>query len=151
MPNERGASLIVLLLAFVILGLGLWLLISRTAENRVDAFAAAGVPLDETRRQRTLADMRAIGQANELMRADTGSYAATLAGLEAGQYLASVPSTDAWGNPWVYARENGGFRLTSLGADGMPGPSPPLPWTMGAYACDLIMRSGQMVQAPAAR
>ena len=151
MRDERGASLIVLLLALVIVALSLWLIISRTAENSVGALAGAGAPLDETKRQRTIADMQAIGRANALMKADTGSYAASLTDLEAGGYLVKVPAIDGWGSPWTYTAATGSFTLTSLGADASPGPVPPTPWIGGSHACDLIMTNGQLVQAPTAR
>lgn len=151
MRDERGASLIALLLALVIAFLALWLIISKTAENSVGALAGAGAPLDETKRQRTIADMQAIGRANALMRADTGSYAGSLDDLEAGGYLVKVPAIDGWGNPWIYTSGNGSFTLTSLGADGDAGPVPPTPWTGGSHACDLTMTNGQLVQAPMER
>ncbi len=151
MRDERGASLIALLLALVIVALALWLIISRTADIRIDALAGAGAPLDETKRQRTIADMQAIGRANALMRADTGSYAGSLADLEDGGYLEKVPAADGWGNGFVYVMGSGSFELTSLGADGAAGPTPPSPWTGGSHVCDLIMLNGQIVQAPASR
>ncbi len=151
MRSERGASLIVVVLGLLIVALAIWWLIGRAAEDTVGAFSEVGMPLDETKRQRTIADMQAIGRANAAMRADTGSYALTFAALETGGYLAQVPTVDGWGTPWMYAASEAGFALTSLGSDGAAGPEPPSPWTGGAYPCDLVMKDGQLVQAPASR
>ena len=82
MCNERGASLIGIVLGLAILGIGAGVILSRYANDSVDAVAGAGVPLDETRRQRTITDMRTLGQAIALMQADRGAYPATLAELE---------------------------------------------------------------------
>lgn len=151
MRSEDGVSLIALLIVLVVLAVGLYVLISRTAENSVGALAGAGAPLDETKRQRTLADMRAIGDAIRLMQADTGRPPANLAALEAGGYLETVPAADGWGNAFTYTTGPDGFELRSLGSDGRAGPPPPQPWTGGSYACDLIMANGQLTQAPAQR
>lgn len=153
MPNQRGASLIVVLLALAIAGLALWLVISRFAEDSVGLLAESGAPLDETNRTRTLADMQAIGGANAVMRADTGRYAANLAALQERGYLERVPMNDGWGTAWVYVtgRSGSAFVLTSMGSDGAAGPAPPDPWVGGSYACDLIMENGQLTQAPTAR
>ena len=87
MRSERGTSLIGIVLGMVILGLGAGLVISRYANSSVDALVGAGLPLDDTRRQRTITDMRAIGQAISLMRADRGAYPAKLAELESAGFL----------------------------------------------------------------
>jgi len=152
MRKERGASLIALLLVLAIAGLVMWLVISRFAEDSVELFGESGAPLDETKRTRTLADMQAIGRAIDLMRADKGSYPANLAELEAEGYLVIVPPNDGWGNAWTYTTGSAsGFTLVSLGSDAAAGPMPPQPWTTGSYACDLVMKNGQMTQAPAGR
>jgi type II secretory pathway pseudopilin PulG len=151
MRNERGASLIVLLLVLAIVGLSAWLVLSRYVGGSVDALAGAGMPLDETRQQRTITDMRTIGQAIALMRADSGAYPANLADLEASGFLARVPAVDGWGNAWSYTAGPNGFTLVSLGEDGRAGPAPPQPWTGGSHACDLVMTNGQFTQAPSER
>jgi hypothetical protein len=148
MRNERGASLIALLLALVIVGGTAWLVIGRYIDSSVGALADSGMPLDETRRQRTITDMRVIGQALTLMQADGGAYPANLAELEAGGFLVRVPAVDGWGNAWSYTTGPNGFTLVSLGEDGRDGPPPPQPWTTGSHACDLIMTNGQFTQIP---
>ena len=150
MRNQRGASLIVLVLVLAIVGLTVWLVVSYTS-NSLDALAGAGAPLDDTNRQRTLADMKVIGDAIRLMQADSGDLPTSLAGLVAGGYLVTVPTTDGWGNALVYMTSSSGFELHSLGSDGRAGPAPPQPWTSGSHACDLIMTNGQFTQAPSSR
>jgi hypothetical protein len=134
-----------------LLAVGLYLIISRTAQDSVDALAGAGAPLDETRRQRTLADMRAIRDAIRLMQADTGAPPSSFAALEAGGYLASVPANDGWGNPFVYVAGRTEYEITSLGSDGRAGPAAPQPWISGSYACDLVLHNGEFTQAPSGR
>ena len=151
MRNERGTSLIAIVLGLVILGLSAGLVISRYANSSVDALAGSGAPLDETRRQRTITDMRAIGQAIALMRADRGAYPENLAELETAGFFVRVPAVDGWGNAWSYSTGPNGFTLVSLGEDGRAGPPPPQPWTGGSHACDLVMTNGQFTQAPTSR
>ena len=151
MRNERGTSLIAIVLGLGILGLSAGLVISRYANNSVEALAGSGAPLDETRRQRTITDMRAIGQAIALMRADRGAYPENLAELETAGFFVRVPAIDGWGNAWNYSTGPNGFTLVSLGEDGRAGPPPPQPWTGGSHACDLVMTNGQFTQAPGAR
>jgi len=151
MRNERGASLIAVLIVLVLLAGGLYFIISRTANSSVGALADAGMQLDETKRQRTISDMRAIADAIRLMQADTGRAPASLADLQRGGYLEVVPVNDGWGHAFVYAVEGNNFELTSLGSDGRAGPAPPQPWTGGSYPCDLILYNGQFTQTPATR
>ncbi|MGD8329552.1 MAG: type II secretion system protein GspG, partial [Acidobacteriota bacterium] len=149
--NERGAALIAVLIVLVLLAVGLYFIISRTANSSVGALANAGAQLDETKRQRTLSDMRAIADAIRLMQADTGRAPASLADLQHGGYLEVVPMNDAWGHGFIYAVDGNQFELTSLGSDGRAGPAPPQPWTGGSYPCDLTLTNGQFTQAPATR
>jgi type II secretory pathway pseudopilin PulG len=151
MADQRGISLIGILLVLALVCFAAWYVIGRTATSGVGVLADAGAPLDETKRQRTLVDMHAIGRANDLMRADTGRYAPTLAALESGGYMEKVPPADGWGTAWIYATGARGFTLTSLGSDGRPGPEAPSPWTAWAYPCDLVMENGQLTQAPTGR
>jgi hypothetical protein len=86
-----------------------------------------------------------------MMQVDTGAYPQELSELHDGGYLALVPATDGWRNAWVYETEEDGYTLTSLGADGRPGPAPPSPWISGAYDCDLVLTNGQITQGPSGR
>ena len=148
-PGQLGNSLLGLLIALAVIGLTAWFVISRYSSAGVGALADAGLQLDETKRQRTIGDMRVIGDAIRLMQADTGRPPGALAALQDGRYLALVPMVDGWGNAWTYTVGRDGFSLTSMGSDGRAGPDPPTPWGGGSYACDLVMRNGQMTQAPA--
>ena len=152
--RERGSSLIVLVIGLLVVGLAAWLVMRGLQKSREVSGAGgpgAAAPMGHSRQQRTLTDMRTIGQALSLMQVDTGAYPGEIVELEHGGYLASVPSADAWGTEWIYATEPGSYTLTSLGADGQPGPAPPIPWTTGAYSCDLVLTNGQMTQGPSGR
>jgi general secretion pathway protein G len=91
---------------------------------------------DEAKRTKALADMKAVEQALNLYRLDTGEYPTTQQGLEAlvkrpttpplprvwnpEGYLERVP-LDPWGRPYVYLADGRRFTLKSLGADGVEG------------------------------
>ena len=152
--HERGTSLIVLLIGLVIVGLVGWLVMSRLQQSREISGAeelGAAAPMAQAGQQRTITDMRAMGRALSFMQVDTGAYPEELVELEHGGYLALVPKADGWGFAWIYTAAAGGYTLTSLGADGRPGPAPPSPWTAGAYDCDLVLTNGQITQGPSGR
>jgi len=152
--HERGSSLIVLVIGLLIVGLVAWLVMSRLQQSRELSGAeelGAAAPMDHSRQQRTVTDMQTIGRALALMQVDTGAYPQEFVELERGGYLTLVPPADAWGNAWIYETGPDSFTLTSLGADGQPGPAPPTPWTSGAYDCDLVLTNGQITQGPAGR
>ena len=113
--------------------------------------AGMAASMDRSRQQRTMSDMQVIGRALALMQVDTGDYPQELAELERGGYLTMVPGTDAWGNSWAYSPGPEGYTLTSLGADGHPGPPPPSPWVAGAYDCDLVLSNGEITRGPTGR
>jgi general secretion pathway protein G len=91
---------------------------------------------DEARRTKAIADMKAVEQALNLYRLDTGGFPTTEQGLTAlvrkpdkppiprtwnpDGYLDRVP-VDPWGNQYVYVSGSGRFTLKSLGADGVEG------------------------------
>ena len=91
---------------------------------------------DDARRTKAIADMKAIEQALNLYRLDSGVYPTTEQGLEAlvrrpdrppaprawnpNGYLERVP-VDPWGRPYVYLAESSRFTLRSYGADGVEG------------------------------
>ncbi len=150
--DARGSSLIGILIVLVIGGFISWYAMTTYLDSAADSsLPGAGAPLDETKRQTTMADMQTIGRTIQLMQADTGSTPARLAELQEGGYLVRVPVRDGWGTAWVYTMGRDGFTLTSLGADGLAGPAPPVDWTSGAYDADIVLRNGQFVQAPAGR
>lgn len=93
---------------------------------------------EDARRTKAIADMKAIEQALNLYRLDTGTYPTTAQGLEAlvhrpetppvprgykvDGYLERVP-LDPWGRSFVYVYASGDsrFLLRSYGADGVEG------------------------------
>jgi len=91
---------------------------------------------DEARHTKAVADMKAIEQALNLYRLDTGGYPTTEQGLDAlvhkpatppvprtwnpNGYLEGTP-VDPWGNAYVYVTDGNHFTLKSLGADGVEG------------------------------
>lgn len=153
MPGrQEGSSLIGILIVLVIGGFIAWFAMATYLDTTgSSSLPGAGAPLDETKRQTTMADMQAIGRAVQLTQADTGSLPGRLAELQEGGYLVRVPAGDGWGTPWAYTTGRDGFTLTSLGSDGRAGPAPPSPWATGAYDADIVLRNGQFVQAPSGR
>lgn len=85
----------------------------------------------EARVQRTAADMKAIGEAIELFRADVGRDPERLSDLwerpadprrwGPAPYLREYPPKDPWGNEYVLEVQPDQLRLVSYGADGAPG------------------------------
>ena len=127
MSEQRGFSLVEILVVLVILGL----LVSVVAPTVVNQ-------ADEARVQKVYADFANIATALKLYRLDNFLYPSSEQGLVAlverstldpeprnfkrGGYLDRVP-VDPWGQPYLYLSpgENGEFDLYSLGADGLSG------------------------------
>ncbi len=127
MKQQRGFSLVEILVVLVILGL-LVSVVAPTVLNRAD----------EARVQKVYADFANIEAALKLYRLDNFNYPTTEQGLEAlvapsgldpvprnfkqGGYLERTPM-DPWGRPYLYLSpgDNGEFDLYSLGADGLTG------------------------------
>jgi hypothetical protein len=103
------------------------------------------------RQRRTMADMRNVATANFVMREDTGRYAQNLAELAENEYLRVAPTTDGWGNAYVYMTGANTYTLTSLGSDGAAGPAPPRVWLDEPYDPDIVLTDGQFTQAPTGR
>ena len=127
--NNRGFTLIELMVVLVILGILAGLIVPRIM----------GRP-EEARRTKTRMQMEGIETALKLYKLDNGNYPSTDQGLQAlveppttgtlprnwreGGYLekGKVPK-DAWGNNFVYLcpGNHGEYDLSSYGADGEPG------------------------------
>jgi len=127
MKQQRGFSLIEILVVLVIMGL----LISVVAPNVINQ-------ADDARVKKVYADFANIETALKLYRLDNFIYPTSEQGLEAlvepsgldpiprnfkqGGYLERLPR-DPWGSPYQYLSpgENGEFDLYTLGADGLSG------------------------------
>jgi len=103
---------------------------------------------DRARQRGTLADMRSIASANGTYEIDNGQAAPTLDEL-GPYYLNPVAPVDRWGAAWEYEGPDPSYELRSLGSDSTAGPLPPDPWADEPYECDLVLRAGVFVQAPA--
>jgi general secretion pathway protein G len=120
--NQRGFTLIEVLVVIIILGLIAALVVPRITGR-----------LDEAKVEATKIQMRAIKDALEQYKLDNGTYPTTEQGLKAlvekpntpplpsrwRPYLDKLPQ-DAWGRDFVYLSPgiNRPFELRSLGADG---------------------------------
>jgi general secretion pathway protein G len=129
--NDRGFTLIELMVVIVILGILAGLIVPRIM----------GRP-EEARRTKAQIQMESIETSLHLYKLDNGAYPTTEQGLQAlveaptvgqlpkawreGGYLAKgrVPK-DPWGNDYVYlspgVHDEDGFDITSYGSDGEPG------------------------------
>lgn len=127
MRQQRGFSLIEILVVLVIMGL----LISVVAPTVLNS-------ADDARIQKVQADFKAVETALKIYRLDNFVYPSTEQGLVAlvepstlepeprnfkqGGYLQEVPM-DPWGREYLYLSpgENGEVDIFSYGADGLPG------------------------------
>ena len=127
MREQRGFSLIEILVVLVIMGL----LISVVAPTVLNS-------ADDARIQKVQADFKAVETALKIYRLDNFVYPSTEQGLVAlvepstlepeprnfkqGGYLQEVPM-DPWGREYLYLSpgENGEVDIFSYGADGLPG------------------------------
>ena len=129
MPTRRapGYTLLEIMVVVFILGLLATLVAPKILGRTEDA-----------RRTKAIADMKAVEQALNLYRLDTGSYPTTAQGLEALVHQPTTPPVprgwraegylerlpvDPWGHPYVYVSTGGDghFVLRSYGADGVEG------------------------------
>jgi len=122
--RQRGYTLAEMLVVLVILAL-LTALIAPRVLGRVG----------QAKGQTAKVQAENLVQAVEMFRLDVGRYPAAAEGLAvlltdpgnapgwAGPYLSrKLLPPDPWGQPFTYTlREDGGFAISSLGADGKPG------------------------------
>ncbi len=123
--DEKGFTLIEILVVVMILGL----LISLAAPRIIGR-------TDDARITKARADIRAVEEALNLYKLDSGSYPSTEQGLGAlvdkpetgevprrwrdGGYLERVPA-DPWDGEFLYASDGRAYVLRCLGADGEEG------------------------------
>ena len=126
-PRPAGYTLLEIMVVVFILGLLATLVAPKILGRTEDA-----------RRTKAIADMKAIEQALNLYRLDTGTYPTTAQGIDAlvhkpetppvprgwkaDGYLERVP-LDPWGHAYIYVYAPGDSRfvLRSYGADGVEG------------------------------
>lgn len=122
--NERGFTLIELIVVVIILGLLAGLVAPKF-------FGKLGMSKQNTAKSQ----IALFGSALDEFRLDNGRYPTTTEGLEAlrtkpedtknwaGPYLPKAIPQDPWGNEYIYTSpgEHGPYDLTSYGLDGEPG------------------------------
>jgi general secretion pathway protein G len=124
--------------------------------------AAIAIPnmlnaINRGRQKRTLADMRTLGTALEAYAVDNDTYPPGITSVEELQpllcpdYLASLPLSDGWNQPFIFTSdaEGLGYEIISYGRDLAPGPDD------GGYVegftdfdYDMIYQNGHFVQYP---
>lgn len=119
MHNERGFSLLEIMVVLVIIGIMAAIVAPRFIDRA-----------DEAKIEATKAQMGNIAQALKMYRLQNGRYPDSSSGLNAlagkdkggKRYMDTVPK-DAWGNDFVYLSPgvHGDFDILSYGADGKSG------------------------------
>lgn len=125
--NQRGFTLIEILVVVTILGILAAIVVPRILERP-----------EQARRTKATVDIKGIEESLGLFKLDNGFYPSTEQGLQAlvvkpqtgripsrypeEAYLKKAP-VDPWGNPYVYLSPgvHGQYDIISYGADGEPG------------------------------
>jgi len=125
--NQRGFTLIEILVVVLILGILAGIVVPRLLDKP-----------EEARRTKAAVQIRGLEEALAIFKLDNGFYPDTEQGLEAlvekpatgriptrwraGGYIKKIPK-DPWGNDYIYISpgSHGDFDLSSYGADGQPG------------------------------
>lgn len=123
-PQQKGFTLIELMVVIVILGILAGVVVPRIMDNP-----------DKARVAKAKHDITALGSALDVYRLDNFTYPTTDQGLEAlvtqpseaanwksGGYIKKLKK-DPWGNDYLYLNpgQHGELDIYSLGADGAPG------------------------------
>jgi len=142
--RETGFTLIELLIVVAIIGL----------------IAAIAIPnlrnaMNKAKQSKTLADIKAIGNALESYAVDNNTYPKSLTDANAqvlsgylSLYIKTIPPGDGWSNPWHIDTNSAGtiYTITSYGADGIGGTNPGGPTS--AFDCDIVFTNNSFYQWP---
>jgi general secretion pathway protein G len=140
--RDRGYTLIELLVVVAIIGV----------------VAAIAIPnllnsLGRARQKRTMADIRALGEAIEMYQTDHQFYpnysnvTAENLGNALKIYVRAYNSRDGWNQPFHYDSDGEHYTVLSYGSDRSPGPNTGLGTTTSLKA-DIVFSNGVFVQWP---
>src|SRR5712692_10411826 len=143
--DQRGFTLIELLIVVAIIGL----IAALAMPNLMNA-------LQRAKQTKTMAEIKAIGDALEKYAVDNNVYPRGLTNADAGVvsgyvsplYLRNVPAGDGWSHAWhIDSSANDTlYTITSYGRDGAPGPVNGGPTT--SLDCDIVYSNGSFYQWP---
>ena len=111
--------------------------------------------MNKAKQSKTLADIKAIGNAMESYAVDNNTYPKGLTDANAqilsgnvSRYLQTVPPTDGWSHSWHIDTNAQGtiYTITSFGADGTSGTNPGGP--TGDFNSDIIFSNNTFYQWP---